>query len=707
VKKIQRRACRRQTTDFGFREELAAGKAVAAAGSFPYKRAMPRCFFRWFQGRVCRRVFFLGLCFHLTGHAAEGGTAGLQRIQYNNPGLTVNLGVGLWAWPVPVDFDGDGDLDLVVICPDKPSNGAYFFENVSGNVKFPVFKPGVRISQGLPNISPSYVNGQVRVLGPGVEYAEFCRRGLELANKLPVAANIHANKVRANQWKYFDFDGDGKLDLIVGVEDWAAYGWDNAYDARGQWKNGPLHGYVYWLRNTGSNEQPKYAVPVKIEAGGRPIDTFGMPSPNFADFDGDGDFDLICGEFLDGFTYFENIGTRTQPKYAPGRRLAYQGKPLAMDLEMIVPVAVDWNKDGHVDLIVGQEDGRVALIENTGEVVDGLPQFLPPRFFQQEAADVKFGVLATPVSFDWDGDGLDDLICGNSAGYIGFIKNLGGNPPKWAAPEYLEADGRIIRLVAGPNGSIQGPAEAKWGYTTLGVADWDHDGRPDILANSIWGKVVWFRNTGTLTAPKLSAAQPIEVEWPGTPAKPAWNWWTPSGRELATQWRTTPFVCDFNHDGLNDLIMLDSEGYLAFFERVKQGGQLKLLPPRRIFRTEAGASYDSNGRPSSVAGGWLRLNDGSGGRSGRRKFCLVDWDGDGRPDLLVNSGNVSFLKNILTQNGGHVFRDEGLLDGLILAGHDTSPTVVDWGKRGIPDLLVGAEDGHFYFLKNPRADKHH
>ena len=33
---------------------------------------------------------------------------------------------------------------------------------------------------------------------------------------------------------------------------------------------------------------------------------------------------LICGEFLDGFTFYENIGTRTQPKYAAGRRLTLQ-----------------------------------------------------------------------------------------------------------------------------------------------------------------------------------------------------------------------------------------------------------------------------------------------------------------------------------------------------------------------------------------------
>ena len=34
----------------------------------------------------------------------------LQRLQYNNPGLVVDLGVGLWAWPMPMDWDSDGDL---------------------------------------------------------------------------------------------------------------------------------------------------------------------------------------------------------------------------------------------------------------------------------------------------------------------------------------------------------------------------------------------------------------------------------------------------------------------------------------------------------------------------------------------------------------------------------------------------------------------
>jgi hypothetical protein len=46
-----------------------------------------------------------------------------------------------------------------------------------------------------------------------------------------------------------------------------------------------------------------------------------------------------------------------------------------------------------------------------------------------------------------------------------------------------------------------------------------------------------------------------------------------------------------------------------------------------------------------------------------------------------------------------IFRDRGPLSGLKLAGHTTSPTVVDWNDNGIPDLLLGAEDGLFYYAE--------
>lgn len=222
--------------------------------------------------------------------------------------------------------------------------------------------------------------------------------------------------------------------------------------------------------------------------------------------------------------------------------------------------------------------------------------------------------------------------------------------------------------------------------------------------NSILGKVVWHKNIGTRNKPVLAVAQAIEVEWDGPQPHLSYGWLRPEGKALLTQWRTTPNAVDWNKDGLIDLVMLDHEGYLAFFERVERNGKRPLLPPQRVFLAEKRQAPEPAPKYFQAASGEpIRMNNKVAGGSGRRKICITDWDGDGQLDLLVNAANASFVKQTSAADGKWFFKDTGLISPQNIEGHDVSPTVVDYNGDGVPDFVGGAEDGYFYYLRNPRS----
>jgi hypothetical protein len=163
---------------------------------------------------------------------------------------------------------------------------------------------------------------------------------------LPIERTYHVG--RDDLWFPVDWDHDGRIDLLNGVSDWRDYGWDDAFDAQGKWQRGPLHGFVYVYRNTGTNASPHYAPPQQIEANGKPIDTYGSPAPNAVDWLGDGQWSLVTGSFLDYVSLNRAASNGLAPRterlviLVLGLALAGLRVPLALPLALGLIAILAW-----------------------------------------------------------------------------------------------------------------------------------------------------------------------------------------------------------------------------------------------------------------------------------------------------------------------------------------------------------------------------
>lgn len=150
----------------------------------------------------------------------------------------------------------------------------------------------------------------------------------------PIAMTGTASSVEVVDW-----NGNGLLDLIVGN----------------------INGDVFLIPNEGTAEAYAFGQATPLQADGKPVKVASQAGPCAADWDGDGDLDLLVGDGDGRVTLFRNIGSATAPKLAAGKVLVGPGqtaygpeapKEAVRGTRAKICVA-DWNGNGKPDLLVG------------------------------------------------------------------------------------------------------------------------------------------------------------------------------------------------------------------------------------------------------------------------------------------------------------------------------------------------------------------
>lgn len=183
------------------------------------------------------------------------------------------------------------------------------------------------------------------------------------------------------------------------------------------------------------------------------------------------------------------------------------------------------------------------------------------------------------------------------------------------------------------------------------MVDLNADGFSDLITGSDPGAIYVFEGRAD-----RSLAEPVRLR-------------DVRGDLLEVGRSTTARANDWDADGDLDLVIGDGSGQVWFVENESGGTGLAF---GTVTRLEAG------GVPIRAAGGFAAP-------------WLADWDGDGTTDLLLGDGegDVRLWPN-LRAKGVPVLGESVLLAAPIADTRRAKPCVVDWNEDGRLDLVVGA-----------------
>lgn len=271
---------------------------------------------------------------------------------------------------------------------------------------------------------------------------------------------------------FYDIDGDGDLDMIIGT---------------GGIRDGNnFRGRLWLLTNTGSATAPAYEITSDnyLNIPGA-LDMYNL-KVQWADFDGDGVKDLgFAGITTKGleYRYIPNKGGNSSAAQLNIANMVTVAMPAESQITDN-PCFYDADGDGDLDLLVGKPQGNVSYYQNTGTSKAPVLTLVTETFagisVNYEGRNVQLSVA------DIDLDGKQDLVTVDFSGKVRIFYNA--DWAKWTERENL----LVARDGVG--------TDPLFGYTLYAtVADYNGDGKPDIIVGNNTGGIRLLQNVLPLT----------------------------------------------------------------------------------------------------------------------------------------------------------------------------------------------------------------
>ena len=278
---------------------------------------------------------------------------------------------------------------------------------------------------------------------------------------------------------FYDYNNDGLDDIVVGN-----YGYHQI--------GGNPRSSLALFKNNGTLDTPSFEL---VDRDWQNISNINLNinlniaalnlTPTFGDLDGDTHDDMIIGDANGKLHYFKNTGSN------PANFILSQAEYNNIDVGYFAsPQLIDVNRDGLLDILIGEQSGTINYCENTGTLTNAIFDTVISNF---GGIDIESNIISAGFSNPtlFDNNGNYELYVGSYTGETYVFDNIDNN---------LTGSFDSLRILNTNEG----------GKNKIAINDINNDQKPDLLIGNYSGGLSYFNgdsivisNTFYTNSPKL------------------------------------------------------------------------------------------------------------------------------------------------------------------------------------------------------------